>query len=48
MLCLYSGFVACLEEISKAFVSEADNHVTNIDCHPVGGKSIFVSSGLLR
>ena len=37
MLCLYSGFVAGLEEIFQAFVSEADNHVTNIDCNPMGG-----------
>ena len=28
MLCLYSGFVACLEEIFQTFVPEVDNHVT--------------------
>lgn len=37
MFRLYSCFVACLEEIFQAFVSEADNHVTNIDCNLVGG-----------
>jgi hypothetical protein len=38
MLCLYSGFVACLEESFQAFVPEAYDHVMNINCNPVGGK----------
>jgi hypothetical protein len=47
MLCLYSGLVACFEEVLQALVPEAYDHTTNIKCNPMGCKRKSAIMGLL-